>query len=582
MGLRGNRRMAGAAAGMAVIAICGTLGATAAGASAAAAGGPGTSGPAWVSVGAVPAAASAPVTGAYRSARMSVEVLLTPRDQAGLNRKLTAMYAHPRARTHWLGKGQFAADYGPSAAARAALARYLRGRHLAVSATGSPFLLRAAGTSAHVAAAFATTLRTYQSKKATFFANATAARLPRALAASVSGVVGLANTVREHAMIIPAARRAAAAAARPASASCEKPYPSRARLIALAKSGATPPAGYGAGPGCSGLTPSQVNSIYGAPARPRTRGQGVTLAVFELTGYQRNDIAGWAATVYGPSYQPRLTDVNVDGGPVTPRCPLGDTCPADFNGYANDIEADADIETQLAVAPDALNLIVYNAPNDFTGQTELDEYARIADDDQAAAVSSSYGGCENETPVGMARAENLIFEQMAMQGQSMFAASGDNGAFDCLDIDGTSIVNTDDPRLPAVGDVGRRDLAGDLQPRPDPPARPTRPGPRRCGTRPTCAAGRARAGSPAPSTAWPSARAAAGTASSGAGPPTSAGPASLTRSRPTATAPRTARWPPSARPAARCPTSRPTPTSSPPTPSTAPAGSPARTASAPP
>jgi hypothetical protein len=30
---------------------------------------------------------------------------------------------------------------------------------------------------------------------------------------------------------------------------------------------------------------------------------------------------------------------------------------------------DADIETQLAIAPDVSHLIVYNAPNDFTGQT---------------------------------------------------------------------------------------------------------------------------------------------------------------------------------------------------------------------
>jgi subtilase family serine protease len=461
MGLRRNRRMAGAAAGMAVIAICGTLGATAAGASAAGTGGPATVAPGWASVAAVPAAASGPASGAYQAARMSVEVLLAPRDQAGLNRKLTALYAHPRGRAHWLAKGQFAADYGPSAAGRRALTRYLRARHLAVSATASPFLLRAEGTSAQVAAAFRTTLRTYRGKKATYFANAAPARLPRALAARVTGVIGLANTVREHAMIIPAATRAAgAAAARPAAASCEQPYPSRARLIAIAKSGEFPLARYGAGPGCSGLTPSQVNSIYGAPAaRPRTRGQGVTLAVFELSGYQRSDIAGWAATMYGPSYRPRLTDVNVDGGPLTPRCPLGDTCPAEFNGYSGDIEVDADIEMQLAVAPDALNLMVYNAPNDFTGQTELDEYARIAGDDQAAAVSSSWGECENDAGPGYVQAENLIFEQMAMQGQSMFASSGDDGAFGCLTSDGTSIVNVLDPEAqPWVTSAGGTSL----------------------------------------------------------------------------------------------------------------------------
>ena len=65
--------------------------------------------------------------------------------------------------------------------------------------------------------------------------------------------------------------------------------------------------------------------------------------------------------------------MNVDGGPLNPQCPAGDQCPPKFNGYSGDIEVDADIEMQLAIAPDVSHLIVYNAPNDFTGQTELDE-----------------------------------------------------------------------------------------------------------------------------------------------------------------------------------------------------------------
>ncbi|HXS62687.1 MAG TPA: hypothetical protein VN767_07415 [Streptosporangiaceae bacterium] len=45
----------------------------------------------------------------------------------------------------------------------------------------------------------------------------------------------------------------------------------------------------------------------------------------------------------------------------------------------------------------------------------------------------------------VAQAENVAFEQMAAQGQSMFAASGDQGAFDCLLTDGTSVVNLPTP-----------------------------------------------------------------------------------------------------------------------------------------
>jgi subtilase family serine protease len=41
----------------------------------------------------------------------------------------------------------------------------------------------------------------------------------------------------------------------------------------------------------------------------------------------------------------------------------------------------------------------------------------------------------------MAQAENVVFEQMAAQGQSMFAAAGDDGTFDC----GTTSLAVDDP-----------------------------------------------------------------------------------------------------------------------------------------
>ncbi|MGH3154290.1 MAG: hypothetical protein ACRDOB_26695 [Streptosporangiaceae bacterium] len=101
------------------------------------------------------------------------------------------------------------------------------------------------------------------------------------------------------------------------------------------------------------------------------------------------------------------------------------------------------------------NLIVYNAPNDFTGQTELDEYTAIAKADQAAVVSSSWAVCENDVTSSYVQAENVVFEQMASQGQSVFGAEGDTGAFSCLRSDGTSIVNVlDPPSQPWVTSVG--------------------------------------------------------------------------------------------------------------------------------
>ncbi len=327
--------------------------------------------------------------------------------------------------------------------------------------------MSAVGSSQRVAAAFDTTLAMYQGARGTrFYANATTARLPASLASNVLGVIGLNNAVREHDMVQravstvrPAGRSAATSSA--ASASCETAYPTDEQLFDFYNDGTSLATGYGAGPGCSGLTPTQANSIYDAPhVGAKGKGRGVTLAVFELSAYKASDIGHWAHTVYGKSFTPPLQNVNVDGGPLHPVCPKGDTCPAAEQGYAGDIEVDADIETQLTISPDAADIIVYNAPNDETGQTELAEYTRIANDDSASSVSSSWGECESELGAAMAKAEDVVFEQMATQGQSMFALAGDNGAFDCGTTPQTLAV--DDPESqPWVTSVGCTSLQTD-------------------------------------------------------------------------------------------------------------------------
>ena len=195
--------------------------------------------------------------------------------------------------------------------------------------------------------------------------------------------------------------------------------------------------------------------------------------MFELSAYLASDVNTWASTFYGPSYTAKLSNVNVDGGPLDPVCPAGDTCPPSFESYAGDIEVVADIENTLAVAKDS-HVIVYNAPNDETGQTELDEYTTIANQDRADTISSSWGLCENDVTAGYVQAENTIFEQMAFQGQSVFSSSGDTGAFGCIRSDGTTIVDQNDPSSqPWVTSVGGTSFESDnpgTNPNPGPPA----------------------------------------------------------------------------------------------------------------
>jgi subtilase family serine protease len=430
-----------AAAGLAALALTGGYAATSAAAVS-------TSAPQFVALRNSVTPTTDRVTGAYRSARMSVEVALAPRNSSGLARELRAQYTKGSGAYHrWLAKGQFDARYAPAAAERVAVGAYLTSAGLKVSASSSPFLLRATGSSQQIAAAFRTSLREYRDRRGTgYFANATAVRVPSTLSGDVLGVIGLKNTVRLRSSIArPASPQRPKATPSAKGSSCELPYPSEADFFAYA-SGGTLALGYGGAPACSGLTPAQVNAVYGAPkAGQKAKGKGVTLGLFELSAYQKSDISTFTRQFFGSGFRAPLRNINADGGPLHPVCPAADSCPADANGYAGDIEVDADIETSLAVAPDARRIDVYNAPNDETGQTSLDEWAVIARQDSADTISSSWGECENDVSAGYVQAENVLFEQMAMQGQSVFGASGDTGALDCIETDGTTVQNTDDP-----------------------------------------------------------------------------------------------------------------------------------------
>ena len=109
----------------------------------------------------------------------------------------------------------------------------------------------------------------------------------------------------------------------------------------------------------------------------------------------------------------------------------------------------------LSIAPAASQLLVYEAPNDVTGQANLDLFARIAKDDIADVVSDSWALCENDVGAAFVQAENVFLEQMALQGQSFFGDAGDTGAYECIATGAGVMVNILDPTAqPWVTSVG--------------------------------------------------------------------------------------------------------------------------------
>jgi subtilase family serine protease len=405
-----------------------------------------------------PAAKGATKTGSFSSSKITVSVALAARNTTGLQALLKNLYTPSSSKYEkWLAKGQFDRRFGPAASTTAAVKHYLTSEGLTITSSVSPFLVTATGSSQRVAAAFDTSFGNYRGSHGTrFYANTTAARLPASIASKVLGVLGLNSATREHDMVQRATTtvRPSGRASAKATKGCETGYPTDTDLFNFFNNGTNFADGFGDGPSCSGLTPSQTNSLYAAPhVGAKGKGKGVTLAVFELSAYQSSDITHWAHHFYGNKFTPPLENVNVLGGPQHPKCPKGDTCAPASQAFAGDIEVDADIEQQLSIAPDVAHIIVYNAPNDNTGQTELAEYTKIANDDSASSISSSWGQCESAEGAAMAKAEDIVFEQMATQGQSMFASAGDDGAYDCGTTPQTLAV--DDPESqPWVTSVG--------------------------------------------------------------------------------------------------------------------------------
>ena len=395
--------------------------------------------------GSVPDTSASRLVGHHASGQMIVSLVLRPSGGAAMDRFLSSVYDPTSPLYHrWLARGEFVRRFAPAASDVAAARRFLSGAGLRPTTSPTAFIVRGIGSTARVEAAFNTRIDDYRSVNGTaFYVNDSAVHVPAALASSVLAVGGLTNTVRLHPRYVTT------------------------RDSALAAGKAVP--SYGGGPGGSGLTPSQVSSLYHAgPAYQlgdSGKGKGATLAVFELSGFTGKDIPLYEHQFFGPSENVPVTPVRVDGGPLSPVCPAGDSCgpfgPAPCaNGcnsadYSGDIEVEADIETQIALAPKIDQVYVYNAPNDETGVTSVDEYFKIANDDLADSISTSWGLCEKDEGLAGAEAEYVAFAQMAAQGQSMFDAAGDEGAYDCLLSSGTRALAIDDPTSqPFVTSVG--------------------------------------------------------------------------------------------------------------------------------
>jgi kumamolisin len=185
----------------------------------------------------------------------------------------------------------------------------------------------------------------------------------------------------------------------------------------------------GSGPS-GGFTPQDIRHAYRVPTQ--TSGAGQTIAVVALDGYSASDVVSYQKAFGLPSVP--LQNVFIDGATGA----MGQEA----------METTLDIELVSALAPGAKKIMVYQAPN--SAQSVLNLYSRIANDNLAQIVTTSWGGPEQMQSTSFVMAESSIFKQMALQGQTVFAAAGDSGAYG----DQKSISVIDPASQPFVVSVG--------------------------------------------------------------------------------------------------------------------------------
>jgi Pro-kumamolisin, activation domain/IPT/TIG domain len=374
-----------------------------------------------------------------------LDVVLATPNAAGLAQTVAAISTpgSPEYR-HYLTSAQYAEAFGPSAAEVAQVSSALRAQGLTV---GSPepgsTLLPVSGTASVVSTALGTPLVSVQApgRLARAIVNTASPQIPASLSGMVTGVVGLDGLFQEHSML----RRGHAGPSAPTGPGTTEAPESGAGPAAIAHAGAPLACAGAQGTAFGGTyTSTQLASIFGLDqlfGQGRT-GIGQSIAIVEFEQYAASDFAAFQAC-YGLSNPVR--NVLVDGGSGGPTQGAG--------------EAALDTEMAAVNAPSA-SLVVYEAPNGNDAQA-FDLFNRIASDDSSQVVTTSWGVCEADMPAADRQTENGILQRMALQGQTVIAASGDAGSEDCLPTNGSRALAVDDPgSQPDVVSAGGTALSG--------------------------------------------------------------------------------------------------------------------------
>ena len=309
--------------------------------------------------------------------RLHLAMGLPFRNEQALGTLLQHLYDPTSPQYHqYLTPEQFTEMFGPTEQDYQAVIAFAKANGLAVTTTfPNRALLDVEGTVAGVEKALHVTMQVYNhpDEARTFFAPNTEPSLD--VSVPLLRIGGLDNYSLLHPNLVP---------------------------NPLITANATPNVGSGSGPSGSYLG-NDFPAAY-VPGSSLT-GSGQIIGLVQFDGYYPADITYYETQAGLPAVT--LTNVLVDNFSGTP------------SGGTGTIEVSLDIEMVISMAPGVSQVILYETPNPSPWEDVLH---RVANDNLAQQISCSWaGGSPNQNA-------EQAFLQMAAQGQSFFAASGDYGA----------------------------------------------------------------------------------------------------------------------------------------------------------
>lgn len=328
--------------------------------------------------------------------RAEVSVLLRRGSRADDFPSAESLGAPLSERLPYLRRTDFARRHSARADDVEMVTRFAEQGHLAIDSVNlAARVVKLSGTVDHLARAFGTELRRFEHPSSSYRGHLGPIQLPSELVGPVLAVLGLDNRPQ----LRPHFRR-------------------------------------NVDPQAVGYSVPSVGSAYDFPTN--LTGSGQCIGILEFGGgFSQKDLETYFESLGRPL--PELVTVNVDGAANSPT--------GDPNGP--DAEVELDVEIAGALAPGA-KVVVYFAPN--TDQGFVDALATAVHDaaNQPSVLSISWGGPEDSWAPQSRSAFETVAQDGAVQGVTILAASGDQGASDG-EPPGTLAVDFPASSLYAVG-----------------------------------------------------------------------------------------------------------------------------------